>query len=616
MLRKRQFRISSLLIGAALILGACGGATPAATTAPTTAATSAPQASATSAPTEAATEAPKATEAATATQAATEAPKATEAPTTGEGGKQITIGWYQEPSALTSIYSSQTFVAWLGEISNVGLWNYDDSEKPVLELAEVFPALDNGGISKDGKTITYKLKKDLKWSDGQPLTSADIKFTWQAIINPENKGVYSRSGYDQIDSIDTPDAQTAVVKLKDVFAPWSSTFFVQTGVAGYGLLPQHVLKDLKTLDGSDFVLKSPVTAGPYKVVNVVKGDRIELAATDTYWRGKPKIDKIFIKIVPDRESVLAGLRAGDLDVGDDFVEASIPDLQAVDTLNTFAKVTPNFEHYFFNLGTKKYGLEGACAFQDVKVRQAFIYAIDRQTIVDKLLFGKTRVVAGLWPNSPFEDSNLQPYPYDPEKAKSLLDQAGYKPGSDGIRAGTCGGKPVKLSFKHMTTSGNELRQNVQTLVQQNLKDVGIEFIPDNKPSDTLFGLYADNGPLATGDYEMGGFTTSFVNGGDPDPTDYFRLGGIPTKDQPNGNNWYRLEDAEIDKLSQEQAKLPDLAARTEIIKKMQKIMYDEAYVIPMYARLNVDAANKRITGIKPSATALIYWNVWEWDVTQ
>jgi peptide/nickel transport system substrate-binding protein len=609
MIGKRQLSIASFTVVASLVLAACGGAAPAPTSAPT----AAPQA--TSAPTEApkATDAPAATTAPTAT---TEAATATTEPTAAPAGpKQITIGWYQEPSAVIAIYSSQTFVAWLGELTNVGLWNYDDNEAMVLELADKFPDVSNGGLSADGKTITYTLRSGLKWTDGEPLTSADIKFTWEQIVKPENQGVYSRSGYDQIDSIETPDAQTAVVTFKEIYAPWPG-LFSQTGVAGYGLLPQHILKDSKTLDGSDFVLKSPITAGPYKVVNVVKGDRIELEAADTYWRGRPKIDKIFIKVVPDRESVLAGLRTGDLDVGDDFVEGSIPDLEAVDTLNINSKVTPNFEHYFFNLGTNKYGVEGPCPFQDVKVRQAITYGIDRFTIADKLLYQKTRVVAGLWPNSSYEDTSLEPYPFDPEKAKSLLDEAGYMPGADGIREGKCGGKTVKLSFKHMTTSGNELRANVQTLVQQNLKDIGVEFIPDNKPSDTLFATFAENGPLAVGDYEIGGFTTSFVNGGDPDPTDYFKLDGIPTKQAPNGNNWYRLEDAELDKLSTEQATIVDVAKRTEIIKQMQKIMYDKAYVIPMYARLNIDPTNKRITGVKPSASGLIYWNIWEWDVTQ
>jgi peptide/nickel transport system substrate-binding protein len=383
----------------------------------------------------------------------------------------------------------------------------------------------------------------------------------------------------------------------------------------------HALKDLPTLDGSDWVLKGTVTHGPFKVKEVVKGDRIVLEANDLYWRGRPKLDTVNIKIVPDRDALLAGLRAGDVDIGVDFAESNIPDLTGIDTLNTFAVPGAAFEHYLFNMGAKWPDALGTelqdkiCPFQDLKVRQAFLYAIDRFTIADKLLFGKTKVVAGLWPNSAFEDPELKPYPFDPEKAKALLDEAGYKAGADGIRVGQCNGKEAKLSFRHSTTTPNQLRANVQAIVQQNLKDVGIEFTPDNKPSDVLFDTFANNGTLSSGSYELGGYTTQFVNGGDPDPSDGFMIGGIPTADA-NGGNYYRLEDADLDALSKEQAGVADPAKRLEIIRKMQKVMYDKAYVIPMYARLGVSAAVKRVTGLKPGPTTDNFWNSYEWDVTQ
>ena len=156
---------------------------------------------------------------------------------------------------------------------------------------------------------------------------------------------------------------------------------------------------------------------------------------------------------------------------------------------------------------------------------------------------------------------------------------------------------------------------MQAIVQQNLKDVGIEFIPDNKPSAVLFDTFANNGTLASGSYELGGFTTQFVNGGDPDPGDNFMVSGIPTT-EANGGNYYRLEDKDLDALSKEQASVADPAKRLEIIRKMQKVMYDKAYVIPMYARLSVSAATKRVLGLKPGPTTDQIWNSYDWDVTQ
>ena len=601
MINKRLLNLLGVAAAASMVLASC--ARPAAPAAPA-AAPAAPAAEAKP------TDAPKPAE----EVKPTEAPKEAAAPA-AEGGKTVTIGFYQEPSATYANYSTQTFAAWLGDLTSLGVWYYDAKGAPVLELAEEFPSAKKGTISKDGKTITYKLKKDLKWSDGEPITSADFKFTWEQIMNAANTGIASKAGYDTIVKFDTPDAQTAVVTFKDVYAPWATLFLASSG----GLLPMHALKDLKTFDGSDFVTKGGGPfSGPFMIKEVVKGDRIVLAANPNYWRGKAKLDTINIKVVESREAVLAGLRAGDLDVGPDFVEASIPDLTGVDTLNTFAEPSSSFEHYFFNLGKgdAATGPAGPCIFKNEKVRKAIIYGIDRYTIADKLLFGKTRVIAGLWPVAPFEDANLKPYPFEPETAKKLLDEAGYKVGADGIREGKCDGKDVKLAFKHTTTAGNELRANVQTLVQENMKDIGIEFTPDNKKSSIVFASWADGGSFAKGEYELGGYTTGFVAGGDPSPSDNFKVSGIPTEKSPSGGNNYHLIDKDLDSLSLAQEKEGDPAKRLAIIQKMQKIMYDKAYVIPMYARLAITAANKRVTGMKmvPDNIFDVFTNSWEWDV--
>src|ERR687885_1447022 len=203
------------IVAIALIASACSGTSP--TVAPTTGAvapTTASQPTAAAQPTSAAqpTNAPATSGAPTAA--------ATSAPASGGTGGTLTLAFYQEPNTLVTQYSNQTFAAWTGELTNSGLWNWDDKAQIVLELAEVYPTKENGGVSADGLTITYKLKKGLKWQDGQPLTSKDIKFTWQAIMNPKNTGIVTKSGYDRIDSIDTPDDQTAVVKFKELYLPW------------------------------------------------------------------------------------------------------------------------------------------------------------------------------------------------------------------------------------------------------------------------------------------------------------------------------------------------------------------------------------------------------------
>src|SRR5581483_10884721 len=243
-------------------------------------------------------------------------------------------------------------------------WLYDDKAQPSLEIMSEYPTVANGDISADGLSYTYKIRQGAKWSDGQPITSKDILFTWQAVMNPKNTGIVSKSGYDQVDKIDTPDDNTAIVHFKTFYAPALSTLFVSNG-----FLPEHLLGKLDTLDGEKSYLPggTPVGAGPFMVKEWQGGDHITLVANPNYWRGKPKLDGINIKITPSRDAGNAALAAGDVDLVADEVEASIPDLDALaPKAKSFAVPSQDFEHYFFNLGTKATGgVEGPAEFKDV-----------------------------------------------------------------------------------------------------------------------------------------------------------------------------------------------------------------------------------------------------------
>jgi peptide/nickel transport system substrate-binding protein len=281
--------------------------------------------------------------------------------------------------------------------------------------------------------------------------------------------------------------------------------------------------------------------------------------------------------------------------------------------SALATPSQDYEHYFFNLGTKATsGVDGPVFFQDANVRKAFIMCIDRDTIAQKLLFGQTKVIATLWPNSQWENTSLKPYPFDVQAAGKLLDAAGWAIGDDGVRAKDINGKRVRLSFAHSTTTGNQLRADVQVFATSTLRQCGMELLPQNYPSGPLFGTFAQDGVLSTGKYDTGGFTTSFTP--DPDPVDTFLCSGVPTREHPNGNNWYRLCDPELEKLSNDQAKEPDQAKRKAIFDQMQQLMYDKAYVVPLYNRLKVAGVAARVQGLKISPIGDIYWSAYDWSV--
>jgi peptide/nickel transport system substrate-binding protein len=211
--------------------------------------------------------------------------------------------------------------------------------------------------------------------------------------------------------------------------------------------------------------------------------------------------------------------------------------------------------------------------------------IDRDTIVKTLLEGKTTVPASLWPNSFWTNTSLTPYPYDPEQAKTLLDTAGYKPGADGIRAGVCGGKNVKLSFTFETTD-KQLRKDIGAALQDMLNKIGVEMKPTFTPAGTFFGTYDAGANMATGKYDFALYTTGFY----PAPyTDSFLCSTVTSKTNKGGDNNYHICDAKLDDLFAQSNASADPAVRKPIFDAIQKYQYDNVLFVPIYVRANINA---------------------------
>ena len=197
----------------------------------------------------------------------------------------ITLGVYQEPETLNSHIGVQTVITYVHKPFAEYLIDVNEKGEYYPVLLKEIPTTENGGVSEDGLTITYKLKEGLKWSDGEPVTSADIKFTWQALVNPKNL-VKSRTGYELIESVETPDELTAVVKYKEYFAPYLTRFAP--------ILPVHILGDLPDINDAPYN-RMPVGTGPFMVTEWVSGDHITMVKNPYYREAdKVKLDKVFL----------------------------------------------------------------------------------------------------------------------------------------------------------------------------------------------------------------------------------------------------------------------------------------------------------------------------------
>ena len=589
--RQRLLTWVSLLVIASMLLTACGGA---ATQAPAEQPTQPPAAQPTEAPAAQPTEAP----AEQPTAAPTEAPAAEK--------KVAKFIWTQEYDTLSPLYTNMWFVSVIYPAYLCSTWLFDDQNNAIPYLVTEIPSAENGGISEDGRTITLKLRDDITWSDGEPITSADFKFTYDMIMADSN-AVNTRSPYDLIEMFETPDERTVVVTFTDPFSPWLALLF-SGSTNGTPIVPAHILQPVfdaeGTLDTAEWNKAPTVGCGPFVFEEWQSGSFARFVANDNFWLGRPKLDELFFQFVPDDASMIAALVAGDGDVGTFFAYSDVPELEnaGVTILNSYSGYN---EGWYINMHPEK----GNPALKDQRVRQALAYAFNRQKLVDDLLLGLTGVAATDWDNSPWVDPSIEPYPYDAEKAKALLAEAGW---TDTNGDGTVDKDGVELILKYGTTN-REVRQDTQAVAQQDLAAVGIGTDLQSYDSDLFFQGYQDNGPSAN-------FSLDIIEYSDspdfPDPNATVWLcSEVPSDENPAGGSPTGLCDEKLDGLFKLQATQVDFAERQKTFYEITKYIFDQAYWIGLWEDPDLFGFSDRLTGVKMSG-ATPFFNISEWDMSQ
>ncbi len=536
--------------------------------------------------------------------APTAAPQPTAAPAQAAKPKVVTFSFVQEPDNLNPLYTTMWF-SWLTR----GFWlmpmiKFDNGAKPIPELAAEIPSVDNGGVSKDGKTITYMLQKQATWSDGTPLTADDFVFTYQMIMSDKNK-VLTRNPYDAfVDSVEAAAPDKLVVHLKKPYAGWLPGLF-------NFVLPKHVLEPVfqkdGTLDNAAWNRKPTVSLGPFLFKDWTSGAQMVFEANPNYWRGRPKLDQIYLRFVPDDASQLAALKTGDVDIGVWFAYSDMPDLEKSGNIRFQTASSGYQEEWILNVNPKT----AHPAFLDQKVRMAVLMGVDRNRITKELLYGLTKPLKSWWDLSPYgDDPTLAEVPYDPEGAKKLLDEAGWKVGADGIRAKD--GKKLEIRF---ATTTREVRKNVQVIVQQELGDIGIKVNLSNYAGDVFFNGYKDKGPIATGQFEIAEWSANPHSWPDPD-TEVWSCDQIPSDQNPSGTNWQGLCDKNLDPLLTQQATELDMNKRIDLFHQIAKIVRDQAYWVSMWNDPDVWGVNKRLINTNFSGAIPFFYNVSEWDIAQ
>ncbi|HXM17652.1 MAG TPA: peptide ABC transporter substrate-binding protein [Candidatus Tumulicola sp.] len=503
-----------------------------------------------------------------------------------------------EPTSMNPLLRLEAVGTDLDMLIHGFFFNLDDKMQFVPELALEVPTYANGGISKDGLTITYHLRHGVKWQDGSPFTAADAVFTTKAILNDANN-LQSRNGWDQLvksNPADAPDDYTVRFHLQRIYAPAISTFFAEGGL--YPVLPAHLLAKYPDLNRIPYNTH-PVGLGPFKFGKWVHGDRIELEANPLYWRGPPKLKRIIYKIVASDNTILIQLKTHEIDAWFRAPSNLYPQYQPLVDQGYVMQLKPGMVYSHIDLNQKK------ALFNDIRVRQAINYAIDKKKLLHDVTHDvQIRAYSDQSQLSWAYEPNVVHYDYDPAKSRQLLAEAGWKPGPDGIMEKN----GQKLAFNVSGVAGNSTGLATEAIVQQELKAVGVQVSIKNFPTEVYFNSYQQGGILQHGDYDAGFF--AWVAGADPDDKSIYDCRNIPPAGQ-NSAYWCdkTIQDAEDGALSSY-----DQNVRKKYYSIIQKEFALQSVVIVLWFQRQIFITSPNFHGFKPAPATSSNWNSWEWTM--
>lgn len=504
----------------------------------------------------------------------------------------LNLGEVAEPASLNPLMLEGTTSAMVGSLLYSFLVTVDAQGNLVPDASTVVPTQANGGISRDGLTVTYHLRRGIRWHDGQPLTAHDCVFTYRAIMDPHNN-IPDRHGYDEIRSVSARDDLTVVLKLRRKYSPITDAFL---GLDfNYPIVPAHLMAGLPNLNTLD-TMRYTVGTGPFKLVEWQRGDHITLAANDQYFRGAPAVKRLTIHVVPSSPTMLNQLRTGELDGALQLADpALLAPLRTIPATTVVTRPLSGILDLYFNTQTGP--------MSDLRVRRAVVRAIDADRIVrraTKGLFGSAGGMRGLFGAY---TSTAEPPAYDPAAARAELDAAGWKPGSDGVRVRD--GQRLSLALAY--ENGPTIFTLVATQIQAALRQAGVEtnlrgyvptqFIAPANAGGIIFGgrfdlVVANIYAAAAGGAEAGSFY-------------------ICSERSPVGFNIARMCDRRLDVRFDDAVRSYDPARMRSDVAAMESLLIEDAPQRVLGQVRSVSAFTDRLTGVT-SNPVTPYSAAWRW----
>jgi peptide/nickel transport system substrate-binding protein len=484
-----------------------------------------------------------------------------------------------DASNLLPVLSSDSASSAINSLVYNGLLRYNGQLELEGDLAERWE------VSEDNRTLTFHLRRDVRWHDGTSFTASDVKFTYELYIDPEIPTAYAES-FSQVTRVETPDPYTFIAHYNTPYAPallsWATAIH-----------PRHLLEGTDILRSP--LSRSPVGTGPYRFGEWVSGEKIVLEANPDYFEGPPYIRRVVYRIIPDVSTQFLELQTGSLDF------MGLTPLQfdrQTDTL-AFRRNYNKYQYLSFGYTYLGYNLRRPL-FADKRVRQALAYAIDEQELIDGVLLGYGEVATGPYkPDTWVYNPDVRRYHYNPEKARQLLAEAGWQ---DTTGDGILNKNGQRLAFTIVTNQGNDLRIKTGEIIQRRFREIGVD--------------------VRLRVIEWATFLKDFINPGNFDATILGWSGG-PEPDQfniwhsskmaPGQLNFIGFEHSEVDELLERGRRVFAQEQRKEYYDRFQEILAEEQPYTFLYVSEALPAVSRRFRGVEP-APAGIRYNFQHWFV--
>jgi len=536
-----------------------------------------------------------------------------DAPTAPQGtpqeGGTLTTGTTEEPDTLHPYLTQLVtgFDVYVGICES--LLEYDSHQELQPVLAESFE------ISDDGLIYTFKLRQGVKFHNGDDFTGQDVIDSWQMIMNPDF-GAFNQLGWDKITdiTIDEADPTTLVMTTSEVFAP----FISNVGTSNPITPSAEIDKGTDTF--KEEFGRNPIGTGPFKFVEWKAAEQITLQRNDEYWGGKPKIEQIFYRIVPDDNTQLVQLQTGELQMcaSSGAVSATrVDEALEIDGVSVVEHATMAWNHL---------DLKHVDFLRMTKVRQALDFATPSQQIIDQILKGRALPsVADQAPGTWAFDESVQPRPYDLEQAKALLAEAGLIAGDDGVLQGPTPApddsdpntqpapgevKPFEMELWYI--SGDSQSERIAQVIGASWNSIGIK---TDLKSESVSTIWGPEGYQFTD--KMTAALYSWYNGNDPDDMFYWHSAQIPESPTGSGGNLpayffkYNFQE-QVDDLTSRAAAETDQSKRKELYSQIQQLLHEEVPCIFIYWGKQFNVISSNIGGFWPSAFVNLLWNAEQW----